>query len=98
MKLSSIADINPDTYKGSNNWSNINYLDTSSITENSIDNFQKFTDDKNLPSRAKRIVKEKDIIYSSVRPINKHYGILKNIPPKLLVSTAFTVIRVDKER
>lgn len=98
MKLNSIADINPETYKSSYNWSDINYLDTSSITENLIENFQKFVNDKNLPSRAKRIVKENDIIYSSVRPINKHYGILKNIPNKLLVSTAFTVIRVDKEK
>ena len=98
MKLSSIADINLDTYNSSYNWLDINYLDTSSITENLIDNFQKFDDDKNLPSRAKRIVKENDIIYSSVRPANKHYGILKNIPPRLLVSTAFTVIRVNKEK
>ena len=79
MKLNSIADINPETYKSSYNWSDINYLDTSSITENLIENFQKFVNDKNLPSRAKRIVKENDIIYSSVRPINKHYGIFKNI-------------------
>jgi type I restriction enzyme S subunit len=43
------------------------YLDTGSITENRIEKLQRFNI-KEAPSRAKRIVENDDIIYSSVRP------------------------------
>jgi type I restriction enzyme S subunit len=46
-----------------------------------------------LPSRAKRKVKVDDIIYSTVRPNQKHFGIIKNILPNMLVSTGFAVLR-----
>lgn len=67
------------------------YLDTGSITEGRIDGFQNYSL-LDAPSRAKRLVKENDIIYSTVRPIQKHYGYIKNPPDNLVVSTGFSVI------
>jgi type I restriction enzyme S subunit len=68
----------------------INYLDTSSITENKISNFQKLNiNTDTIPSRAKKFVKKNTIIYSSVRPNLKHYGIVKNPVDNMVVSTGF---------
>lgn len=80
------------------NWKYINYLDTGNITKNRIDEIQ-FIDlqkDK-LPSRAKRKVSYNSIIYSTVRPNQKHYGIIKKQPNNFLVSTGFAVIDVNEK-
>ena len=50
-----------------------------------------------LPSRAKRKVKHNSILYSTVRPNQRHYGIVKEQPENFLVSTGFTVIDVNKK-
>ena len=69
------------------------YLDTGSITENYIFELQELhllTDE--IPSRAKRKAVDGDIIYSTVRPNLKHYGLLHNPPENLIVSTGFAVL------
>lgn len=77
-------------------FSEIQYLDTGSITCNKIESFQKFGIDE-APSRAKRLVSEDDIIYSTVRPNQLHYGYITNPPENLVVSTGFVVITCKKE-
>lgn len=47
---------------------------------------------KYAPSRAKRLVQNNDILYSTVRPNLKHYGFIENPLDNLVVSTGFTVI------
>jgi type I restriction enzyme S subunit len=74
----------------------IKYLDTGSITCGKIEGFQEFPLD-NAPSRAKRLVKKNDIVYSTVRPIQRHYGIITNPPDNLVVSTGFSVIETNKK-
>ncbi|MFA4807685.1 restriction endonuclease subunit S, partial [Helicobacter pylori] len=68
---------------------------TDNITNNRINAFLKIdlTKEK-LPSRAKRKCSINSIIYSSVRPNQRHFGIIKEIPKNFLVSTAFIVIDV----
>ena len=69
------------------------YLDTGSITDNYIFELQELnlaTDE--IPSRAKRKVTHGDIIYSTVRPNLRHYGLLQNPPGNLIVSTGFSVL------
>ncbi len=75
----------------------VQYLDTGSITENIIDGYQYLDPaiDK-IPSRAKRLVQEGDIVFSTVRPNQKHYGIILNPPSKLVVSTGFCVITSNR--
>ena len=94
-KLSEICELNNATLKSSDNIDEILYLDTSNITENCIDELQPFYT-KDAPSRAQRKVKDKSIIFSTVRPNQKHFGILNNPPKNLIVSTGFTTLDVKK--
>ena len=101
-KLTQIGEIcktNQQTYSVSENWLFVNYLDTGSITENRISEIQHLvTGQDALPSRARRKVDVDNILYSTVRPNQRHYGIVKEVLPNMLVSTGFTVIAVDKTR
>ena len=75
-------------------WPFVNYLDTGSITENRIAEIQKLEDGKDkIPSRARRKVQPGDIVYSTVRPNQRHFGLLKSIPDTFLASTGFAVLR-----
>ena len=74
----------------------INYLDTGSITCNKIDQLQQFKLSES-PSRAKRLVENEDIIFSTVRPNQLHYGFIENPIDNLVVSTGFVTITVNKE-
>ncbi|KAF5424462.1 MAG: type I restriction enzyme, S subunit [Candidatus Methanomarinus sp.] len=85
-----IASINKD-----NALKTIRYLDTGSLTEGKIDGYQTF-DIADAPSRARRIVKHNNVLISTVRPNQKHYGILKNPAEDVIVSTGFCVITCDK--
>ena len=99
IQLGNIIKMNENTYSPKENWKFINYLDTGNITTGIIDNIKYINlfSDK-LPSRAKRKVKMNSIIYSTVRPNQLHYGIIKEFPDNFLVSTGFTVIDVDTEK
>ena len=88
-----VCEINPDSYSTKESWSSFRYLDTGNITEGKIQEFQEIATAKDLPSRARRKVKDGDIVYSTVRPIQRHYGIIENPSEHLLVSTGFAVLR-----
>ncbi len=93
--LGNLINTNQNSYSTKENWKFVNYLDTGNITQNVINYIQKINlESEKLPSRAKRKVKYNSIIYSTVRPNQKHFGILKNMPENFLVSTGFTVIDV----
>lgn len=92
VKLGEYIITNPNNINKDYSFSTIFYLDTGSITSNQISELQLMPLDKS-PSRAKRLVKDGDIIYSTVRPNQLHYGYLKNTPKNLVVSTGFIVIR-----
>ncbi|MGV2393337.1 UNVERIFIED_CONTAM: restriction endonuclease subunit S [Campylobacter lari] len=81
-----------------NNYEFIKYLDTGSITENYITELKYFDCKKNkVPSRAKRKVTDNTIIYSLVRPNQKHYGFIEKADNNLVVSTGFTTINLKDE-
>lgn len=90
-KIKDICDINKRTVNTKNAPLTIKYLDTSSITKSSISELQEMLF-KESPSRARRMVKENSIVYSTVRPNLKHFGILKCLPTNLIVSTGFAVL------
>jgi len=73
----------------------IQYLDTGSITCGKVDSFQELLLE-DAPSRAKKLVRHNDIVYSTVRPIQRHYGFITNPLPNLVVSTGFSVIETKK--
>ncbi|WRC16952.1 restriction endonuclease subunit S [Helicobacter pylori] len=95
LKNNSVIAINQNNYTKEDNYKKVCYLDTDNITNNRINAFLKIdlTKEK-LPSRAKRKCSINSIIYSSVRPNQRHFGIIKEIPKNFLVSTAFIVIDV----
>ncbi|OPZ20439.1 MAG: Type I restriction modification DNA specificity domain protein [Firmicutes bacterium ADurb.BinA205] len=95
VRLGDICITNQLSYSPKDKWNHVNYLDTGNITQNCIDEIQSIdlTTEK-LPSRAKRKVKHNSIIFSTVRPNQLHYGIIKEQPENFLVSTGFTVIDV----
>jgi type I restriction enzyme S subunit len=96
-RIGDICKTNRQSYSLSEKWSFVNYLDTGNISENRISEIQHLVIEQDtLPSRARRKIDIDDILYSTVRPNQRHYGIVKEILPNMLVSTGFTVITVDK--
>ena len=97
VKLGEVCETNKNSYLSSDKWLFVNYLDTGNITQNKIDEIQ-YIDLKleKLPSRAKRKALNGSILYSTVRPNQLHYGIIKNQPDNFLVSTGFAVLDVKE--
>ena len=96
IRLGDVCSMNTDSYSSRESWNFVNYLDTGNITDNIIDSIQYIDIGKDkLPSRAKRKVKENSVIVSTVRPNQRHFGIIKNQPENFLVSTGFVVIDVN---
>ena len=92
-RIKDICLVNTDQYSAKEGWETVQYLDTGNITENHIGDIQLFSlPSDELPSRARRKVKHNDIIFSTVRPNQKHYGILNHPANNLLVSTGFMVL------
>ena len=99
VRLGNIASTNQSTYSSKEDWKFVNYLDTGNITMNQVDEIQYInTSMDKLPSRAKRKVRFNSIIYSTVRPNQLHYGIIKNQPENFLVSSGFAVIDIDFDK
>jgi len=88
--LADVAAVNreslPSSYDGE-----IDYIDISSVTPGSIDETTRY-DFKDAPSRARRVVKHGDIIWSCVRPNRRSYAVIWQPPPHLVASTGFSVI------
>ena len=86
--------INDSVYSLDEAWPFVNYLDTGNITDNRIKEIQHLIPGKDkIPSRARRKVRAGDIVYSTVRPNQKHFGLLRKLPENFLASTGFCVIR-----
>lgn len=91
-RLGTICIANAKQLKSAHNLSFINYLETSGITRNLVTVTQTISPTDCLPSRAKRILSPNDIIYSTVRPIQEHHGIIKKPLENMIVSTGFAVL------
>ena len=96
-KLGELVQTNKRGINSDYPYEEIEYLDTGSITMGKIDSFQKFKLSE-APSRAKRLVVQDDIIYSTVRPIQRHYGFIDKPLPNLVVSTGFATITCRKDK
>lgn len=99
VKVGDLVKINISSYSKSDKWEFVNYLDTGSIIANAVGEIQRINlASEKLPSRAKRKVCLNDIVYSTVRPNQRHYGIIKSIPDNFLVSTGFAVLHCNQEK
>ena len=98
IRLGDACKTNTDSYSPKEKWDFVNYLDTGNITDNRIDFIQHIdVRSEKLPSRARRKVKKDSIIYSTVRPNQHHFGIIKSQPENFLVSTGFAVVDTDAQ-
>jgi restriction endonuclease S subunit len=89
VMLGDLCEFNNNNLKTKLNY--INYIDISSIENNKIKEYKYLT--SNYPSRAKRIVKYNDILYSSVRPNLKNYTLFTNkLNNNYICSTGFIVL------
>lgn len=91
VQLGDLASVNCKSISNNYPYKEIEYIDTSSVTKNEFNPPQKIklTD---APSRARRIVQHGDTILSTVRPIQRHFGYIRNPKPNTIVSTGFAVI------
>ncbi|PGO90184.1 restriction endonuclease subunit S [Bacillus thuringiensis] len=92
MRIRDLCEINSQSLNSDIIFETYEYLDTGNITKNVIDEIQVFNNKNELPSRAKRLVRQGDILISTVRPNQLHYGILENPKDNLIVSTGFAVL------
>ena len=89
--LNQYVELNKSSISKKYDFKEIQYLDTGSLTKGKISELQTMLLSE-APSRAKRLVNEFDIIISTVRPDQCHYGICIDPPSNLVVSTGFCVI------
>ncbi|WP_445445431.1 restriction endonuclease subunit S [Citrobacter freundii] len=89
--LNQYVELNKSSISKKYDFKEIQYLDTGSLTKGKISELQKILL-SDAPSRAKRLVNNFDIIISTVRPDQCHYGICIAPPSNLVVSTGFCVI------
>ena len=88
--LGDVAKIN-NASLGKNYQGEIEYIDISAVTTGMINETScyQFSD---APSRARRIVKHGDIIWSCVRPNRRSHAVIWNPPVNLIASTGFAVL------
>lgn len=99
VRLGDVCETNLYSLSQNDRWNYINYLDTGNITNNQIYDIQKLYIGLDvIPSRAKRKVMTNDIIFSTVRPNQRHFGIIERPIDNMVVSTGFTTISVDLQK
>ena len=92
VRLGELIDINPETLSISKYNGRIQYIDISSVNCGQLDGYTEY-DISDAPSRARRIIRNNDIIYSTVRPNLRAYYYVKNCPDNAICSTGFAVLR-----
>lgn len=93
--IKDVAVINRLTIDRTYKFNKIEYVDIASVENREIKNLQ-YLYLNEAPSRAKRIVRNNDILISTVRPNLKHYCFIRNIKENTIVSTGFAVITAIK--
>ncbi len=90
--LKDIVKINPDGIDKNYNQSEILYIDIRSIEDYEVHRYERYYIEKR-PSRAQRIVRNNDILVSTVRPYLKGFAKIRDFRPNLVCSTGFAVLR-----
>ena len=96
LPLSKFVKINPEGITHSYPYQVIEYIDISSVGSGKLLEQPKEILLKDAPSRAKRIVRNKDIILATVRPNLRSFLFIKNPNDNTVVSTGFAVLRIKE--
>jgi len=89
-RVSDVADVNRESLTSSYE-EEIEYIDISSVTPGSINETTRY-DFRDAPSRARRVVRHGDVIWSCVRPNRRSYAVIWHPAPNLIASTGFAVL------
>lgn len=68
------------------------FINTSDV-KNGVFLHNKYSVRSEMPGQAKKSIKENDILYSEIRPINKHFAFVNFDSKDYIVSTKFMIIR-----
>lgn len=92
QKLSEVATVNPESLTKKNAPGSIGYVDIASVENGEIKEikYMPFTE---APSRARRIVRDGDIIWATVRPNRRQFSYICKPNNNTVVSTGFAVLR-----
>jgi type I restriction enzyme M protein len=101
VTLREVCEINPETANPAELYpcSHFNYIDISCV-ENESGKFlgPNKTATEEAPSRARRSVKQGDVLMSTVRPNLKAFALLSEVPDRAVASTGFAVLRAKPDR
>ena len=90
-KVKEVAKVNETSIQKSYNHEWIEYIDIASVEKGSIKSVEELPLNA-APSRAKRIVRDHDILIATVRPNLEHYVFIKKAKLNTIASTGFAVI------
>lgn len=69
------------------------FLNTGDVT-NGVFNKVDLSDTDSMPGQAKKLINKNDILYSEIRPVNRHFGLVRlDKPEEYVVSTKLMVLR-----
>lgn len=91
VALRNVAKVNEKTIGREYAFDYIEYIDIASVDKGRLLATQKISRNE-APSRAQRIVRDNDILLSTVRPNLKHFAFIQKAEPSLIASTGFAVI------
>lgn len=91
-RLSEVTEINSESIKRGYEPDSIHYVDIASVSTGRIEEVTEMPFSA-APGRARRIVRDGDMIWSTVRPNRKSYALILKPPTNMVVSTGFAVIR-----
>ena len=91
-RLDCLAFLNPEQVSAGYPHSQIVYLDIANVSAGTYGEPLALSL-ADAPSRAKRVVRDKDTILSTVRPGNRAFAFVKRAPDNLVASTGFAVLR-----
>jgi type I restriction enzyme S subunit len=89
--LSTLADVNARSITRGREPQELRYIDIASVATGCVEHVQslRFAE---APGRARRIVRDGDVIWSCVRPNRKSYALILEPEPNLVASTGFAVL------
>lgn len=96
-KLSDVAEINARSVEKGSEPELVRYIDISAVGTNEVAVPDEMPFSR-APGRARRIVRSRDILWSSVRPGNRAYCVIVEAEENMVASTGFAVISPRREQ
>jgi type I restriction enzyme, S subunit len=90
-KLAEIAEVNAESIRATTAPEEIHYIDIASVSTGSINSIEAMSFES-APSRARRVVRHGDIIWSTVRPNRRSFSLIIDPAENLIASTGFAVL------